>query len=389
MSNHPIFKLASREFRIIMADSRLRSVVLIAPFLYAALFAWIYSNRTVENIPIALVQGDFDSAGRTLTRFFNSSPKLKITENPTSPAEAKALLDQGTVEAAIIIPEDFSTRLKLGRDVAVTAYLNASSMVTANIAGKAINEIVQTFSAGVEMKSLMKKGSSSDMAREQFMPVKLDLRSLYNPGYDYLVFMVPGIMMAVLQQVILMALALTWTSEKEAKTLGEVLAITKNPWFVMIGKALPYTLINIVVAEVFLRIVFPLAGIPMNGSWYTVIPFTILFILAIVTWGLWASALAKTRLFATQALMFIALPSFVLSGFTYPQSAMPAALQVISHLLPITYFLHGFRRIYLSGGGAHVVAKEFLALSIFCIVNIIFAWMATRRVIDKIHSQSA
>ena len=145
-------------------------MVLVAPFLYAGLFCLVYSNHTLTNLPVAIIQEDVSGPSRTLVRMLEASPKLKIARYGTSVDELKDWMYDRSIDAAIIIPRDFTKRLKRGHDTHVTAYVNAASMVSANTAAKAINEVVQTFSAGVEIKTLMKKGARLSTAMEQFTP---------------------------------------------------------------------------------------------------------------------------------------------------------------------------------------------------------------------------
>ncbi len=380
---HSVKAIALREFRYIFNDSRLRTVVLIAPFLYAGLFCMVYSNHTLSDLPIAVVQEDVSGPARALVRMLDISPKLAVKRHAHSMEELKDLIFDRSITAAIVIPKDFTTRIKQGHDVTVTAFVNAASMVSANTAAKAINEVVQTFSAGVEIKTLMKKGERLRSAKERFMPVKLDLRSLFNPSFNYSNFMVPGLLMAILQQVILLGIALSWTGEKEKGSLSELFTISKSPWALLAGKAIPYLIINFIVAEFYLRVLFPLNDIPMEGSWLIAIPFTLLFVITIVTWGMWVSGLCRTRLFATQALMFVAMPSFVLSGFTWPAEGMPAVIRFFGNLLPLTYFVNSFRTIYLAGAPLQYVYQDILVLLAFALFNVGLAYLVIKRILKN------
>ncbi len=378
-----IWAVARREFLYIWRDSRLRSVVMVAPFVYAALFCLVYSKHTLEEVPIALLQQDASSPARTLVRMLEASPKLNIAYRVQSVEEIRDLILRGKIDAAVVIPADFTLQLKRGRNATVTAYLDAASMVAANIGAKGLNEVVQTFAAGIEIRTLMKKGDRLSDAQLKVTPVRLDMRPLFNPSYNYSNFMVPGLLMSILQQVILLGMALSWTGEKEHGTLPQLFGITRSPWRLMVGKALPYLLVNFIVAEFYLRVLFPLNDIPMEGSWTLAVPFTALFILTIVSWGMWVSGLCKTRLFATQVLMFVAMPSFVLSGFTWPLRAMPEAVQVVGHMLPMTYFVSSFRRVYLAAAPVEYVLPDIAVLVGFSVANIALAWLVIRRLVRQ------
>ena len=385
-----VFTIMMREWRRILKDSRLRSVVLVAPFVYAALMCAVYINHTVYDLPIAVVNQDPSALSRQLVRMLEASPKINVAHRVDSTKEIESLLFQREIDGAIIIPKGFSKHIKTGHESVVTAYVNAGTMVQANALGTSFNKTVQTFSAGVEIKTLMKKGATKTQAMKAFMPVKLNLQTLFNPTFNYSNFMVPGILMTILQQVILLGLALTWTGEKEAGTLKELRGISSSPFTLLLGKSIPYIVINLIVAEIYLRVVFPLNNIPMEGHWGMMISFTVLFVLTVVTWGTWVSALCKTRLFATQILMFVAMPSFILSGFTWPPSAMPEVIQWISHLLPMTYFVHSFRFIYLADVDFIYVAQDFLVLAGFLTINLLLGYLIIKRIIrspDQIREQ--
>ena len=371
-----VWWIASREWRRLTADARLRSVVFIAPLAYSGLFCAVYFNHGVEEVPIAVVQLDHSQATRTLLRMLEASPKLHVVEQLQDIEQLRDRMYRQEVLAGLVITKDFARRLRSGQDVTVPTYINAGSMVDANTVGTAVNRVIQTFSAGVEIRTLMKKGLGLRQAHQAFMPVKMDLRPLFNPSYNYTNFMIPGLLFTLLQQVILLGLALTWTSEKEEGSISQLFGSTNSNAAVLIGKSLPYLLIHFVMAEVFLRIVFPLNDIPMEGSWKVAIGFTMMFILSIVTWGLWMSAFCRTRLFATQMLMFLATPSFVLSGFTYPQSAMPEWVQWLAQLFPMSYFVTSFRNVYLGGASLSHIWPNFMALGLFVLINSILAYLA-------------
>ena len=142
-------------------------------------------------------------------------------------------------------------------------------------------------------------------------------------------------------------------------------------------------LVDFVVAEFYLRVLFPLNDIPMEGSWLLAIPFTFLFVLTVVSWGLWVSGLCRTRLFATQALMFVAMPSFVLSGFTWPAEGMPWFIRFIGNCLPMTYFVNSFRSVYLGGAPLRYVYTDILILLAFLAVNLLVAKLVIQRLLRE------
>jgi ABC-2 type transport system permease protein len=121
-------------------------------------------------------------------------------------------------------------------------------------------------------------------------------------------------------------------------------------------------------------ILFPLFHVTISGSAVNVLVFSALFMLALLSLGVFVSCLTRTMLLSTDILMIISVPSFILSGFTWPVSQMPSYIQVISEVLPLTPFLNGLRRIVFMGSSLQDVLPEIKSLTIMIVVFGILGW---------------
>jgi ABC-2 type transport system permease protein len=374
-------EIVKREFDFIRTDRRLALTVLVAPILYALLMGAVYINHGANELPVAVAAFDQSAHARQLIRMLEASPKLKITYRAGSEQEIAALIHQGKIDGAVVIPRDFSLRLKRGEDAYIGTFVNASTLIPANTVSSALNNVIQFFSLGVEIAKLQKSGLGHEAAVKAAMPVKLSLRPMFNPSFNYSNFMVPGLFITILQQIILMGMALSFSGERESGTLNRLFGISRQPWEIILGKSIPYLLVGLILAEFYLRVLFPLNDIPITGAWWLTFGFTALFIMTIVSWGLWVSSLCRSRLFATQILMFVAMPSFVLSGFTWPLSAMPEPVRLIGQMLPMTHFISSFRSVYLAGATLQDIYPSVLALILFLGVNLGLAFLGVKRLL--------
>ena len=73
--------------------------------------------------------------------------------------------------------------------------------------------------------------------------------------------------------------------------------------------------------------------------------------------------------------LLIALPSMYLSGMFFPRTSMPAILQFIGNLMPLTHFLIMIRAVVLKGVGIDMVVPQIVGLGLFGIVAI---WLASK-----------
>ena len=145
-----------------------------------------------------------------------------------------------------------------------------------------------------------------------------------------------------------------------------------KPIELMIGKIIPYIVIMFLDLLLILLGGYLVFGVPFRGSLSLFFVFSLLFIGASLSMGIFISTIAKTCQVAwLVGFISTILPSILLSGFIFPISSMPKPVQLITYLLPIRYFLVIIRGIILKGVGIGVLYKEALVLCGFLIFMII------------------
>ena len=103
--------------------------------------------------------------------------------------------------------------------------------------------------------------------------------------------------------------------------------------------------------------------VPLRGSFGLLMVMCLVYLLTTLGLGLFVSTISKTQ---QQAMMttsfFFLLPMIFLSGFIFPIENMPEAIQPVTYLIPLRYFLVILRGIFLKGVGLDVFWPEALAL---------------------------
>jgi ABC-2 type transport system permease protein len=118
----------------------------------------------------------------------------------------------------------------------------------------------------------------------------------------------------------------------------------------VVGKTVPYLVMSQVGAIAIVIAAMLFFGLPMRGSWLALIVVVTLFLVGALGTGLVVSTIAETQQVAFQAAALVAmLPTLILSGFIFPLSSMPVALQYVSAVVPARYFLVALRGIVLKG----------------------------------------
>lgn len=372
-----ILKIASREWQYIRGNRRLLLIMCFIPTLYIFLFGIMYSNHVVTDIKTAVLDYNQTSTSRMVVQGFQDSDKFAVVEQVTTEDALRHLLETRQVNAALVIPEDFAALVKKGQGSEVLVIANGTNMLYSNAVMSAANEIVSTLSTGISIKALAGgQALLPEKAASTALPVSYRLRVWYNPAFNYTNFLLVGLACTALQQVILLYMAVALAREKELGTLSELAAGGYRAYQVVLGKMIPYFLLNMLSAHAVLALCFTVFQVPFRGSYLVLLLLFTVFILCILALGIFLSIVCKNELEATQIAMLVAVPSFLFSGFTWPIDSMPLLAKVISYILPLTYLASDVRDIALMGidlslvlPGILMLAGLFvvlLPLSIFC-----------------------
>lgn len=151
-------------------------------------------------------------------------------------------------------------------------------------------------------------------------------------------------------------------------------------WAYVAGKTLPYLVLSFASGILIIAVSRILFDLPMRGSWLMLFGTIMLFLLGALAQGLQISTLADTQQAAFQlALLSSYLPTLVLSGFIFPISSMPAAVQAVTYLVPARYFLAALRGIVLKGASVESYAIDLAALAVFAAAMLALASVRLRR----------
>lgn len=141
-----------------------------------------------------------------------------------------------------------------------------------------------------------------------------------------------------------------------------------NTFSFVVGKSIPYFLISLASAALIILASMVLFALPMRGSWLSLFFALSLFIAGALGTGLLISTAAETQDVAFQAAMLTSfLPTLMLSGFIFPISSMPHALQLVTYIVPARYFLVALRGIVLKGTSITLLLPQVAALTVYAL----------------------
>jgi ABC-2 type transport system permease protein len=208
----------------------------------------------------------------------------------------------------------------------------------------------------------------------------LEPRVWYNPELRSTLFLVPGLIAYIAMLTAVVSTALSVVREKEAGTMEQIRMSPIGATAYVIGKTVPYFVISLASAMGVVAVSMVLFDLPVRGSWVELLGCVSLFLVGALAFGVLISTIADSQQVAFQiALLTSFLPTLMLSGFIFPISSMPAALQVITHAVPARYFLVILRGILLKGVGVQVLWQDVAALAAFSLIVLALASARLRR----------
>lgn len=364
-----IFK---REMGLISHDVDIIIIILLSPLFYALFYGSTYINKSETDVPIVVIDMDRSEVSRKFISNLNSHQLVNVTETLQDFSSAKdkifAMEDYGIV----YIPQDFTQNLKSGRQTNLKLYLNTSRFLISNDINKAVNEIAGTMGAGIRIKYFQRNGYSYQQSLEMYEPIQIDIRSLYNTTESYGDFLLPGSLILILQQTLLIGLAESIAKEREEKTFYEMEnTANKNMWSAVLGKGALYILIYSAYSFFFFTVNFSIFNLNFTGSGFLIAILTVLFLSAVVMGGIFFASFFKKKTLALQFFSMTTFPIFFISGYSWPLESMPMGIRLISECLPITPYYNAFVRVSQMGAGLADIIPQIIHLTILLILGII------------------
>ena len=371
-------RLLKREFKLFVANDTLRSVFFLAPILYAVLLGFVYQSGKVENIPVLVVDRDNTPLSNQLTDMLDDNSSIKVIKYIQEPQSIKDEVIKNEAAAVVMIPTKFEADMLQKKYPELNVYVNTGNVLTANFASKALQLTIGTFSAGASIKGLQKMGMPAVKAATQYEPFKTNYITLFNTTSNYLIFMWPAMLAVVLQQVILLAMAVSFAAEfQRGSFIKEYYGMRRWAFPTMLIKVIPIWFFSILIVGIY-YLMHMIFKVPMPEGIFNFILLTAVFVGSASFLGVFISILIPDALKATQILMVLASPSFIISGFTWPLSAMPAAVQFLANIIPLTPFLQAFKILLIQKGSVELTYPYLQHLIILLVVYGVLGWIALK-----------
>jgi drug efflux transport system permease protein len=365
-----------KEFIHLKRDLLALTLALAVPVAMLFIFGWAI-NTDVKHVPTAVWDQSGSVEARTFLEAMVNSQYFDISRWVRSQTELTRLIDTGTTKVGVVIPPDFATRLTR-RQATVQVIVDASDP---QVATSALNA-ASSLGAQRSLQVLAETTDGAPVPRNIVPPLDVRVRAWYNPDLVSAVFIVPGLIGALLMQTTITAMAVSVVREREKGTLEALIVSPIRRWELLLGKIVPNLLVaygQMTMALVVAHFVF---DVPIRGSLPLLYALSLVFMMGTLGIGIFVSTASRTVPQAMQLAFLTFLPSIYLSGLLFPIEGMPTGAQYLASIIPLTYFLRIVRGIVLKGVGFGYLWPSFLPLVAFGAVIFSLAVLKFRKQLD-------
>ena len=364
-----------KEFIHLKRDMLALVLALVVPVAMLFIFGWAI-NTDVKHVPTVVFDQSGSVEARTLLEALVNSQYFDVRHWATSQRELTRLIDAGEAKVGVVIPPDFARQLSR-RSASVQVIVDASDPMVASSATNAAAGL-----AADRSLALLAQTTGGVVLHPETPPLDLRVRAWYNPDLVSAIFIVPGLVGALLLQTTITVMAVSIVREREKGTLEALIVSPIRRWELLLGKIIPNLLTAYGQMTMALLVAHYVFDVPIRGSLLLLYALSLVFMWGTLGIGILVSASSRTVPQAMQLAFLTFLPSIYLSGLLFPIEGMPPAAQYLAHVIPLTYFLRIVRGIVLKGVGIDVLWPQLLPLIAFGAIVFTLAVLRFRKQLD-------
>ena len=291
---------------------------ILVPVLYPLLYAFIYTGETVREVPAVVVDGANTALSRDFVRRVDASPDVKVVARTGNMEEAKELMRRTKAYGIIRIPDDFSRKVNRMQQAYVGLYCDMSGLLYYKALLTACTDVSLDMNTELQIKRMGNTTVRQDEVSTA--PLLYESVALFNPTNGFASFLIPAVLMLVIQQTLLLGIGLINGSARERATLHTQLVqgTGRGTVRLVLGKALCYLMLYALVSVWVLIVVpqlFHLAQIPQASD---LLAFMVPYLLACIFFAMTCSILVYQRETCMLIFVFTSLPLLFISGISWP-----------------------------------------------------------------------
>ncbi|MDX9760256.1 MAG: ABC transporter permease [Bacteroidota bacterium] len=355
----PVLYLIQKEFRQFFREPALVILLFLAPLVQITLLGYAITTD-VKQVDIVVADFDRGPMSRGLVGQLSTTEHFNLIGTEDDLRALPAWLDDGRAKLALVIPRNFQRDIVRGARPTVQLLVDGIDGNSAGVAMGYLLRIVQQHQATLVTSEPRLGASLRNLRLAEAEP-----RYWYNPTLESRVYIVPGIVALILLIITVFLTSMGIVREKEIGTLEQLMVSPIRAWQLILGKILPFSILGFIEMAIAMGLVYVIFGIGVQGSVLLLFAESAIFVLTTLGVGIFISTISETQQQALFVGWFFMIFAMLLSGYFMPIANMPDAIQYITYLNPLRYFLTILREIYLKGTPLQYLLPETFAMIVF------------------------
>lgn len=344
-------------WRAMLGDVGALMLLFVGGLVYSFFYPLPYAQETVQQVPVMVVDQDRSALSRQITRYVQAHPAVALVGVTPELSEAQDRLWRQDIAGVLVLPRGLNAKVLAGLPAEVEVAGNGIYLMLNKAALGGLAEAVGTVSVGIELKRLAAATPSAAQAQAQRSPLNLSTVPLFNVREGYGAYLVPGVAVLIIQQTLLMAVALllgTWI-EDEHRPLPDTLGG-------YLGALAAFATVPLINSAYYFGFVLWWQGYPRGGNALGLGVFALAFSWCVAALAVWIGTWFRTRERSAQLLLGTAMPLMFVAGLSWPTEGLPPLLQTLRWLVPSTAGIQGFVALNQLGASLQQVRTELLVL---------------------------
>jgi ABC-2 type transport system permease protein len=384
MSSRRILSLARRVILQVLRDRRTLALIVVGPLLILTLGAILFRS-TPAAIPLGVVNEDLGNTppvGGTINLGQRIADELAAGDAFTLVALDRNAVDDslrdGSVQAVIVFPEDFTNQFMHNRQAVLDLRLEGSDptrsqAISAQVMQAAMRSLANLAGTAVGAVPIAQAGEGT-------LPVTLHATYLFGgQEFDAMDYVAP-VYIAFLGMFFVFLLAcVAFLRERSQGTMERLAATPATRTDIVLGYMIGLGLFALIQVAAILFYTVWVLKIHYLGSLGLLFLVIALLAVAGVTMGILASAFARTEFQVIQFIPLVIFPQALLGGLFWAVSDLPAYLRPFAYLMPLYYANRAMRDVMLKGWGLAEIWPNLAILAGFIGALVVLSALMMRR----------
>ena len=350
-----------QELKYILFDKGMILFISVLPLAYPILYSWIYNNEVVRDVPVVVIDNDNSSLSRKFIRMYDASPNVAVKYHATNLNDAQQVIGHQQAFGIIYIPSDFSTRINRMEQATVSVYCDMSLMLAYKNIYQTATSVSGLMGAGIQTKLLQNYTHEEDVIAAQ--PLAYEEVPIFNTTGGYGNFILPGVLILILQQTLLLGMGMTSGTLREK--YGRI--ILRDPRYnslgpVITGKWLAYMLQYLFLSAYILLIIPQVFGFVNIIYAKDLLMFIVPYLMSCIFFAMTTMSVIRQREDVMLIVVFTSVPLLFAAGVSWPESSIPAVWRYLACLFPSTFGIKGFVAMNSMGARIDDIAPYIYAL---------------------------